>query len=499
MTYRKIIPAMALIFMLVACAAENGGNRGPQVPAGGSGTAGSDGTAAAGGTSGGGGGSSGGGGGSSGGSVTCEPRGEYLTCYCPDGSQSGKQLCDNSGTLGPCTGCPEVVGAGGAGGSSNAEGALCPELQGQLGCTAESYESEELPASILFVIDRSGSMLCNTPADGQSVAECEQSATTMFPDRPTKWQITSDALIAVFDQLRNAGAGARAGLMFFSNNDSCGVHSDLTLGGVPVELLTDAQIGLLQNALGNVKPKGGTPLVGATILAYAHLHEEWGGDCGSPPCGAPGNRFVVLITDGADSCPDPTFTGAPCGSGGVACTHYLLDAEAPKAIGVNIRTFVIGAPGSDSARGFLSELAFQGGTAKNGGNCAHGDRDGTTGDCHFDMTATQDFAADLGQALNDISGSAIGCEFSVPDVLDASDPTNVNVQYTAPGGSPICIAKDETAPCDGGANGWQFAKKPDGTEDLSKVVLCGEACATVENISNVQVEVLVGCISIVIE
>jgi hypothetical protein len=236
--------------------------------------------------------------------------------------------------------------------------------------------------------------------------------------------------------------------------------------------------------------------VGASVLAYAHLHQEWGGDCGAPPCGAPGNRFVVLITDGADSCPDPAFANAPCGSGGVPCTHYLLDTEAPKAIGVNIRTFVIGAPGSDPARGFLSELAFQGGTAKNGGNCQHGDRDGTNGNCHFDMTQTQNFAADLGQALTDISGAALGCEFSVPDVPDADDPTNVNVQYTLPGQVPICLKKDETKACDGGANGWQFATKPDGSQDLSKVVLCGEACSTIENNPDAQVEVLLGCDSL---
>ncbi len=486
----KIIPLVISILTLTGCDAENGGGGGgPGLPTAGNGTGGTGG-AGVGGAS--------GGSGTAGASqtVTCEPRGQNLACYCPDGTESGTQLCDNNGTLGPCSGCPEVAAAGDTGGG---EGALCPELQGQLGCTAESYESEELPASILFVIDRSGSMLCNTPADGQTNEECEASATTKNPSLPTKWQITSDALIAVFDQLRTAGAGTRAGLMFFSNNDSCGVHSDLTLGGVPVELLTDAQISLLQNALGNVKPKGGTPLVGATILSYAHLHEEWGGACGAPPCGAPGNRFVVLITDGADSCPDPSFTGAPCGSGGVACTHYLLDTEVVKARGVNIRTFVIGAPGSDPARGFLSELAFLGGTGKLNGACAHGDRDGTTGDCHFDMTATQDFAADLGAALNEISGSALGCEFSVPDVLDASDPPNVNVQYSEEGGAPICIAKDDTAPCNGGANGWQFAKNADGSDDVTKVVLCGQACDTVENIANVQVEVLVGCTSIVIE
>jgi hypothetical protein len=422
---------------------------------------------------------------------SCDSPGETVKCFCPDGTESGLQLCNENGKLESCKGCDESTVA------PNAEGALCEELKGNVNCTAESYQSEELPASILFAVDRSGSMLCNTPADGQSSEECEAQAVTKFPDRPTKWQITTGALKDVFGSLTQSGA--RAGLMFFSNDDFCGVHSDLLQGGVPVDLLTEPHVDSLKNALDNTQPKGGTPLVGATILAYAHLHQEWGGDCDDPPCGAPGNRFVVLLTDGADSCPDPSFDDAPCGNGGIPCTHYLLDTEAPKAIGVNIRTFVIGAPGSELARGFLSELAFQGGTAKRGGDCVHDDRDGLRGDCHFDMTETQDFAGDLAEALLAISGAALGCEFSVPDVADAEDPENVNVQYTLPGGDPICIPRDETAPCEAGANGWQFATDPSGNRDTSKVVLCGPFCDTIENNPDAQVDVILGCESIAIE
>ena len=64
------------------------------------------------------------------------------------------------------------------------------------------------------------------------------------------------------------------------------------------------------------------------ILSYAHLYEEAGldstGSCAAPPCGASGNRFVVLITDGADSCPEEPFEGA---CGGLPCTDFLLDAS----------------------------------------------------------------------------------------------------------------------------------------------------------------------------
>jgi hypothetical protein len=422
--------------------------------------------------------------------LQCTPKEQKQACYCPDGTQTGTQLCDANGNLWPCEGCKDPV-------APNAEGALCEELRDAKGCEAKSYVSKKLPTSILFVVDRSGSMMCNTPADGQSSEECEAQAQRLFPDKPSKWEITIQALKESFTSLE--GSGALAGLMFFSNDTLCGVHSDLTQGGVPLDVIGSSQNALLFNALDNQSPAGGTPLVGATILAYAHLHEEAGGNCPDPPCGAPGNRFVVLITDGADSCPDPSFDGVPCGpnGNGISCTQYLLENEVPKAVRVNIRTFVIGAPGSELARGFLSDLAFRGGTGKNSGNCNHSDPNGATGDCHFDMTNTQNFANDLSQALDDISGTAIGCEFAVPVVVDA-DPEEVNVQYTLPGEVPVCIPQDESVPCDQGAKGWQFARNPDGSRNLSKVVLCGDYCAMVENNTSIQVDVILGCLTIVI-
>jgi hypothetical protein len=420
---------------------------------------------------------------------TCEPRGRSRTCFCPDGTQTGTQLCDEQGRLRPCNGCKENS-------TGTNAGQLCPELQGAVGCKAESYVSNKLPSGILFVVDRSGSMMCNTPADGQTSEQCETQVERMFAGKPSKWEITIAALKESFTNLE--GSGASAGLMFFSNDTLCGVNSDLKLGGVPIAPIDNAQTSLLSNALDNQTPAGGTPLVGATILAYAHLHQEAGGDCSDAPCGATGNRFVVLITDGSDSCPDPTFDNAPCSSTTIPCTKYLLDTEVPKAVRVNIRTFVIGAPGSELARGFLSQLAFEGGTGKQNGNCDHSDPNGTTGNCHFDMTNTQNFATDLSQVLVAISGKALGCEFPVPTGVDA-DPDNVNVQYTLPGQDPVCIQSDETVECDKAAKGWQFARNPDGAKNLSKVVLCGDSCTLVKNNPSIRVDVILGCTTIVIK
>jgi len=423
----------------------------------------------------------------------CSPAGQEQACFCPDGTQSGTQLCDANGSLTPCEGCAEPTQEQKL---LNPTGELCEDLRNAVGCEAKSYVSKKLPTSILVVVDRSGSMSCNTPADGQSSEQCETEAMRVFPDKPSKWEITIDALKESFSFLE--GSGAYVGLMFFSNDTICGVHSDLTLGGVPLGTIDSAQKDLLFSALDNQSPAGGTPLVGASILAYAHLHQEARGTCSDPPCGAVGNRFVVLITDGEDSCPEPLFDNVPCGpnGSGVPCTQYLLETVVPKAEMANIRTFVIGAPGSEPARGFLSDLAFRGGTGKNSGNCNHSDPAGTVGDCHFDMTNTQNFGTDLSLALGDISGAVLGCEFTVPVVADAN-PEEVNVQYTLAGEAPVCLPKDDSVTCEEGAQGWQFARNPDGSKNMNKVVLCGDSCALVENNPSIQVDVILGCITLI--
>ena len=75
----------------------------------------------------------------------------------------------------------------------------------------------------------------------------------------------------MFDDLVAAGSTANVGLTFFSNDNTCGVQSTPS---VPVKPITATQATALKNALQLTTPSGGTPLVGATTLAYAYLHQE---------------------------------------------------------------------------------------------------------------------------------------------------------------------------------------------------------------------------------
>ncbi|HEX4340651.1 MAG TPA: hypothetical protein VH062_32305 [Polyangiaceae bacterium] len=143
--------------------------------------------------------------------------------------------------------------------------------------------------------------------------------------------------------------------------------------------------------------------------------------------------------------------------------------------------------GSEGARGFLSELAFQGGTARTP-TCMHGN---DAGDCHFDLTQG-DFAQVLQDTLGKIGGKALGCEFQAP----SNGRGLVNVQVSQKGGAPACLPQ-LTGACDGTDSGWQFAKNAAGAPDETRVELCGTACEQATADPSTVVDVILGCGAII--
>lgn len=399
--------------------------------------------------------------------TTCEVG--SIACYCPDGELSGTQFCDARQELGAC----QCEASGGGEGVETDTDSVCEQLRGLMDCNARTFASAQVPASILFVIDRSGSMACNTP-DVQTVEACNADPQRADASKPSRWEITVDALKGAFAGLE--GGNATVGLSMFSTNGACGVDSTPLVGLGPVD---GAQLSSLSTAMDAASPAGGTPIVGAVVLAYHHLHEE---------LHATGNRYVVLITDGEESC------GMAGDEDDVedlrAARQRLLTIEVQKAREANVRTFVIGAPGSEGARGFLSELAFLGGTARNPA-CMRGDIDGDVGDCHYDLTTNADFASVLRGALGDVSGEALACEFPTPP---GARENAVNVQISTSGAAPACIVHDPSACAT--ANGWQFAQKLDGTADTSRVVLCGAPCDQLKADPSTVVDVVLGCTAV---
>ena len=83
---------------------------------------------------------------------------------------------------------------------------VCASLKGNGACSATTYVSETVPSSILFVLDRSGSMVCNAPPVQTSEA-CNAQTARADANQPSKWEITTSALNGAFVGL-SGGTGA---------------------------------------------------------------------------------------------------------------------------------------------------------------------------------------------------------------------------------------------------------------------------------------------------
>jgi len=375
-------------------------------------------------------------------------------------SGAGGQAAGAAGTA------PGVTGTAGAAPASSVP---APDLETLLdaSCASATVESRLVPTFLLIVLDRSGSMTCNPPPTTASTA-CEAEPVRADPALPSKWEIVQSALTAALTQLPQ---DVSAGVSYFSNDNACGVHAD---PAVPIAALDDVHRRAIEVSLDAVTPGGGTPMVGATILAYSHLHAE------AVAGRVRGHKFVVLLTDGEQS--EQCGDAARCG-GAAACTDLLVSAEVPKAAGqgADIRTFVIGAPGSEPARTVLSQIAVAGGTAAAGCEVAQGN-------CHFDMTQRPDFAEALSQALAEIVGQALVCSLPVPVSADGTtDLTRVNVIYTPPNAPARVVPQDPNRDCAAGASGWQYA------QDNREIRLCGAVCDEVRGGRSGRLDVVLGC------
>jgi hypothetical protein len=241
--------------------------------------------------------------------------------------------------------------------------------------------------SVLFLIDRSGSMNCNLPPTTAS-AECEAMSppAKVNEAEKSKWEIVSEVLGASLDLLvtTDPDIRVRAAATYFSVDGNCGATSSPS---VPMAAVSDELLGAIRSSLAAQKPAGGTPIVGGSMLAYKYLYQTLAVD---------GNAHVVLITDGADSCGSYYSANPAIGPGDHIAD--LIGVQAPKAAGYGIQTWVIGAPGSEPARATLSNLAIAG-TTRRSDACVPGSAsDPTVGDCHYDMT-TGDFRTALEGAL----------------------------------------------------------------------------------------------------
>jgi hypothetical protein len=333
-------------------------------------------------------------------------------------------------------------------------------------CARSTEKAELIPANLLFVLDTSGSMNCNPP-DGDAVLgeRCARFPRKEDASRPSKWEVVRSALSTALGGLVGRPQ-LSAGLALFPSDDACGIGA---APSVPIELLDSAHLATIEASLEQVTPEGETPVAGATILSYAHLADALKKGSLS------GNSFVILLTDGAETCAPQVL-------------DQLVGTDVPNARLFDIRTFVIGAPGSESARSLLSRVAWEGGTSTSE-DCDHAESATDVGDCHFDTTTTEDFETELASTLAAITkNQEIACILDVPQNPSggAVDLDRVNVTFRPETGEAERILNDSKVSCAEGAEGWQYS------EDRKRILLCGSACSRVRDASG-ELEIVLGC------
>ncbi len=348
-------------------------------------------------------------------------------------------------------------------------------------CVGWSSEGENSPALIDFVVDTSGSMsdvASNT--NGQS-----------------KWSITATALQNAIDALPSMTV---VGMLLWPNMNTTPNHNDTT-GGPVLDVSTCVNVGamvpigplgptgstqrtLLDSAIGNVSPAGGTPMadaynyaLGQGVLNYTFI----------------GAHYMVLITDG-----QPTIQLGCMGTGEEA--HPVDFTPVLNSIGnawtaYSIETFVIGSPGSQEqsstgadGRSLLSAAARAGNTGPAG--CSD---TGVPEYCHFDMSAVTDFATGFTDALQAITGAILPCDFMITDVPtgEVVDQTALNVIYKVNGSSALgdmkLVAPSADSSCPEG-NGWYLDPN-----DSTHVILCANTCDLIHKDAGAVLDFRGGC------
>jgi len=332
----------------------------------------------------------------------------------------------------------------------------------------KSTFGNEIPGTLLLLLDKSGSM--GDPPNGNSGA--------------SKW---SSTVAAVKAMLKAASPTLQVGLLPFPAGKFNDQAASLCLlnpaaQGCPALLAdmgckdVDAEpvvpvVPLLEKGpaivswLDQNDPGGGTPTLYALKNAYAYMKTVK----------TPGQRFVLLITDGEPNTSQPAFFPLPAMQ--LDCGELpMMEKETADAANgsPSVHTFVIGSPGSEGANDFLSQLALNGQTPKSAGCSA------AAGDCHYQI-GTANFEKELADVLGKIAGSVSDCVFEMPDGQDV-DPNLVNVTVETPSG-PIEVLKDSSH-----ADGWDYTDA-----SKSKIQLFGPSCDTYKAAKGTKITIILGC------
>jgi len=360
---------------------------------------------------------------------------------------------------------------------------LTPELRNQLmdsACSSWYGEGQNASSALELIVDVSSSM----------------SAVAANTGSLSKWEVTQSALQGVIDHLPQS---TQLGVLFFPNRSTSKNDTTTALdasscvnvaASVPLGALGksgSAQRQLIAERFAAVTPQGGTPTEDALNVALS------GSVIPSVTSQTGAQAYMILLTDG-----QPTLSGGCRGKGDESAAvdyqpviNLISEAWSKYAI----RTFVIGAPGSErdvssgaDIRYWLSHAASAGHTPITE-DCSD---TGLPNFCHYDMSQVPDFTTSIQHALQTITGLVLSCSFALPSLATGStvDPNALNVVYGVNDtqNQELLIARTDTN-CTG--DGWYL-------DSADSVVLCPKACATIQQNPNAELRIIGGCQSMVV-
>lgn len=330
-------------------------------------------------------------------------------------------------------------------------------------CASATFSGKKVPASVLIVLDRSASM-----QDGgkwsAAVSALQSALAKADSDLPVGLLVYPEGKFdstAIITCTFNPAAPGCADKL----KDS-GCKDISTTPHVAVAPLSTSRP-QITSKLAATSPNGdNTPTRWALKNAWAHMKTV----------AAKGDRFVLLVTDGEPSTHSPPVGTLP--EMAVECADKpTIEGEATAAATGSpaVKTFVIGAPGSEKAAPHLSQIAFNGQTPKDP-SCIP-----SAGNCHYQIGAAS-FEADLTKVIEEITGKIATCIFEVPTGTDV-DPNKVNVTVEA-GGKTSDLYQDSKH-----ADGWDYT---DGSK--TRIEIHGPACEEIKkNAGSASVKILLGC------
>jgi hypothetical protein len=341
-------------------------------------------------------------------------------------------------------------------------------------CAAETTRGQTMPLDIFIMMDQSGSMSDSVGSGTKWTAVT--SALMTFLEQPlvdVSVGIQYFGLppgghnCGVYDCVTDADCGAGCGPCVLDpyygtgycngagGSDSCDA-ADYSHADVEIAPIADVAL-QIQTSIDKHGPTTSTPTSAALQGAINHA-KAWGG------YHAQHVTIVLLATDG-----DPTECDTDLGTIDTIAAAGL--AGTPR-----IATFVVGVGASLSN---LNGIAAAGGTGQaflvdTGGN------------------VQQQFL----QAMNQIRGAALGCQYKLPAVDGGmADLSKVNVQFVPGSGGQTQVFPQvqDKAHCPTTGDAWYY----DNAAAPTQILLCDSTCGTVRADSGGEIDVLVGCTTVI--